>query len=305
MSFEPATSALPDHVLYRVGVDGGGSSTRARLVTRDGLVLGEGRSGASALGQGIDQAWRHVVQAWQMAIEASDLQGRAPPDMQNCALGAGLSGVNNPVWNQQFIDANPGFAHLFVAWDAFTAVLGAHQGRPGTVVISGTGSTAQALYPDGSRGEAGGWGFPSGDEGSGAALGLRAMGLTQQAADKRRVASPLTRAVLQAVGGTPARLMDWCGKAGQAEYATLAPLVFECEATDPMAAQLLQEAVDAVAQMAQALDPDGSLPVALWGSIGQRLAPRLRNRLGARLVTPVGDAMDGALLLCTFAQGQG
>lgn len=300
MSFDITASALPADVLYLVGVDGGGSSTRARLIDRHGLVLGEGRSGPSALGQGIAQAWRHVLQAWEMAIAASNLQDLPPPNMHNCALGAGLSGVNNALWNQQFIDANPGFAHLYVAWDAFTAVLGAHQGRPGTVVISGTGSTAQALYPDGSRGEAGGWGFPSGDEGSGATLGLRAIGLAQQAADKRRPASPLTDAVLRALGGTSASLMDWCGKAGQAEYATLAPVVFDCEATDPLAAQLLQEAVDAVAQMAHALDPQGALPVALWGSIGQRLAPRLADQLGARLVSPLGDAMDGALQLCTF-----
>ena len=50
-------------------------------------------------------------------------------------------------------------------------------------------------------------------------------------------------------------------------------------------------------RLALAVDPGGRLPLALWGSIGQRLAPRLAPPLQARLVPPQADALQGALQL--------
>lgn len=78
----------------------------------------------------------------------------------------------------------------------------------------------------------------------------------------------------------------------------MAPLVFEREADDPTAAGLIEQAIAELELLAQALDPEGELPLALCGSIAERLAPRLRDAaLRRRLVSPQGDAMDGALLL--------
>ena len=61
--------ALPAHIHYAIGVDGGGTSTRARVLHRSGVLVGEGRAGASGLMQGIPQAWRHVTQAIANAVE--------------------------------------------------------------------------------------------------------------------------------------------------------------------------------------------------------------------------------------------
>lgn len=292
-------AALPAHIQFLVGVDGGGTRTRARLTRQNGEVLGEGTAGASGLGQGIAQAWQHIRLAIdRAAAQVSELAGLPMPHPGNCALGMGIAGFNNATWRAQFMAANPGYTTLKVDTDAFTALLGAHEGRPGAIVIAGTGSIAQAWHPDGTRTTAGGWGFPSGDEGSGAALGLGAMRLTQQAADGRRASTALTRAVLAAAGGSAASLLDWCCKAGQFEYATLAPLVFDCEGQDEAAAQLLQDAVRAIERLAAALDPESALPLALWGGIGQRLAPRLAASTQSRVVAPSGDAMAGALTLC-------
>jgi glucosamine kinase len=144
----------------------------------------------------------------------------------------------------------------------------------------------------------GGWGFPSGDEGSGADLGLRAINLTQQAVDGRRPATALTQAVLQAVGETPAALLGWCGAATQFDYATLAPLVFAHAAEDSAAAALLQFAASNLQALASALDPVGDLPLVVAGSIGQRLLPQLLPAIAQRVVPQQGDALDGALALC-------
>jgi glucosamine kinase len=92
-------------------------------------------------------------------------------------------------------------------------------------------------------------------------------------------------------------LQAWCTASGQFEYAQLARAVFECESTDPVAAALLQQAVAALEELALAIDPRGRLPLAVAGSIGERLAPRMRPALRTRLVTAKAGAAEGALML--------
>lgn len=289
---------LPPHIHYAVGIDGGGTSTRARVVHRSGVVVGEGKAGASGLMQGTAQAWRHIALAIAQAV-----QGRLQPDWDaplpgHCALGLGLAGANNPDWYASCLAADPGYAALHLVSDAVTALRGAHQGAPGALVIMGTGAIGLVLRRDGQLATAGGWGFPSGDEGSGADLGLRAINLTQQAVDGRCPATALTQAVLQAVGGTPTAMLAWCGAATQFDYATLASLVFLHAAEDTAAGNLLQFAANNLQALATALDPVGDLPLVVAGSIGQRLVPQLEPLIAQRVVAPQGDAMDGALALC-------
>jgi len=69
----PATASL-DRVRYLVGVDGGGTGTRVRLSERSGRIMGHGESGPSALGQGVEQAWRRWILARWRSVWAS----RAP-----------------------------------------------------------------------------------------------------------------------------------------------------------------------------------------------------------------------------------
>lgn len=289
---------LPAHIHYAIGIDGGGTSTRARVVHRSGVVVGEGKAGASGLTQGIGRAWRHIEEAISKATGGRLQAGWPEPVPANCALGLGLAGANNAAWQAECLAADPGYASLKLESDAVTALLGAHGGHPGALVIVGTGAVGLALLPDGQRRSSGGWGFPSGDEGSGADLGLQAVNLTQRALDGRTLPGPLTLAVLQATGGTPEALLAWCGAAGQGEYASLTPLIFLHEASDPDAARLLERALHQLEALARAVDPTHTLPLVVAGSVGQRLAPRLCALVGACVVPPQGDAMDGALTLC-------
>ena len=289
---------LPAHVHYAIGIDGGGTSTRARVVHRSGVVVGEGKAGASGLTQGIGQAWRHIKEAISQATGGRLQAGWPEPVPANCALGLGLAGANNAAWHAECLAADPGYATLRLESDAVTALLGAHGGHQGALVIVGTGAVGLALLPDGQRRTSGGWGFPSGDEGSGADLGLQAVNLTQRALDGRALPGPLTLAVLQATGGTPEALLAWCGAAGQGEYASLTPLIFSHEASDPDAARLLERALHQLEALARAVDPTHTLPLVVAGSVGQRLAPRLCALVGACVVPPQGDAMEGALTLC-------
>ena len=303
---------------YRIGVDGGGSGTRARLVDAQGRVLGEGHAGPSGLTQGIQQAWLHIGQAIDQAIarafpEAASRAPRShadgaapapvpPPVPANTALGLGLAGANSRGLRERFLQANPGYALLRLQSDADTTLLGAHGTAPGAVLAVGTGSVGLARLPDGRMRRVGGWGFPSGDDGSGGLLGLRAVNHTQRVLDGMQPAGPLADAVLQTCGGSAEALLEWCCSAGQNRFASLAPLVFDCAAHDPAAHAFLEDAARCIAQMAHALEPAQTLPLVLLGSIGRRLATRLSPTLQERLVLPRGDAMDGALLLLTLCE---
>jgi len=279
---------------YLIGVDGGGTLTRACVAGPDGRVLAVGAAGPSALGQGTAQAWSNVSLAIDRAFHAAAM---ASWHVGECAIGLGLAGAIVESRRREFVEAAPPFAALELASDGYTMLLGAHAGGPGAVVSAGTGSIGEALGRDGRHVVIGGCGYPVGDEGSGAWLGMRAVREAQHALDGRAQAGALVGAVLADTGGNRDRLLAWCERAGQHAYASLAPLVFAAAAEDTCAARLLDEAARALDGIALGLDPDAGLPLVVAGSIGTRLADRLSPGVRARCVTPAGDALDGALRL--------
>jgi len=279
---------------YLIGVDGGGSGTRALVRPIQGDGAGTGSAGPSALQQGIPQAWDNVLLAVRRAFEAA---GLAVPPWDRCVLAAGLSGVSHAPWRTAFLARDPGFYALDAETDSFTMLMGAHGGQPGAILIAGTGSIAEALRADGSRATVGGWGFRVDDEGSGGWLGLQAVRHGLAAFDGRANPSPLARRVWMHCGDEREALQEWCGSAGQFEFAQLARAVFECEEGDPVASRLLAQATSALEELALAIDPRGRLPLAVAGSIGERLAPRMRPFVRSRIVAAQAGAAEGALML--------
>ncbi|SDC78377.1 glucosamine kinase [Massilia sp. PDC64] len=279
---------------YLIGVDGGGTGTRARLarLSPDGAIeLSQGTSGPSGLGLGIERAWASVQDAVAQAFAAAGID---QPSLARMAIGLGLAGVHNGQWAQAFVDADPGYAALRLETDAFTTLLGAHSGNPGAIVAIGTGSVGEVLLPDGTRREVGGWGFPAGDEASGGWIGLAAINHIEQVLDGRRPGSAFADAVIHACGGTRAAIQVWLGQATQTAYASLAPLVLQ-HADHPAARAILTKAGEEAAAIARALDPDGTLPLALCGGLGAALRDWLPPALAARARAPEGDSARGAL----------
>lgn len=277
---------------YLIGVDGGGTGTRVRLAQAGGAELAQATSGPSGLAHGIGNAWTSINDAVGKAFAAIGI-GQVP--MERCAIGLGLAGVHNKEWAAQFAAANPGYAALALDNDGITTLFGAHAGRPGVIVAIGTGSVGEALLPDGSQREVGGWGFPAGDEASGGWMGLRAMNHIQQVLDGRKPGSRFADAVIDACGGNRDAIQVWLGQATQTTYAGLARIVMAHGESDPVARTVLEDAGREVALMAAALDPSGQLPVALCGGLGEPLRPYLPQALLARVVAAQGDSAKGAL----------
>ena len=285
-------TALP----FAIGIDGGGTGTRAVLADRHGRELAQGRGGPSGLGLGIERAWASIGAACADAFTRAGLAF----DWSQCALGCGLAGVNNAAWLAAFRAQAP-LGALAVESDAYTTVVGAHGGAPGLIVALGTGSIAAALDAAGDCRIAGGFGFPSGDEASGAWLGVRALAYAQQALDGRVPRDALADALLAETGANDRdALVQWSCDANQTIYARLAPIVL-AHRDHPYAAGLVAQAGDEIGKMIDALDPQQALPVALCGGLADALAPAVPARHTARLRAPLDDSAHGALRLALQA----
>ncbi|KVW12589.1 ATPase [Burkholderia cepacia] len=283
-------------LLFAIGIDGGGTGTRAVLADRHGRELAQGRGGPSGLGLGIERAWASIGAACADAFTRAGLAF----DWSQCALGCGLAGVNNAAWLAAFRAQAP-LGALAVESDAYTTVVGAHGGAPGLIVALGTGSIAAALDAAGACRIAGGFGFPSGDEASGAWLGVRALAYAQQALDGRVPRDAFANALLAETGAQDRdALVQWSCDANQTIYARLAPIVF-AHRSHPVAGALIAQAGDEIGKMIDALDPQQALPVALCGGLADALAPAVPARHAARLRAPLDDSAHGALRLALQA----
>lgn len=279
---------------YLIGVDGGGTGTRIIVASPDQQILAIAEGAPSALGQGIEKAWRAIMDTLALAFAKSNIP---VPMLSECAIGLGLSGANNVIWKNEFYLRNPGFKKILIDTDGFTTLMGAHGGNPGVIVAVGTGSVGMVLKTNGERESVSGWGFPAGDEASGAWLGLRAASLTQKAMDGRRPHTALTEAVTNYCGRTPDEFLAWLGEARQNAFAKLAPLVFQSADKDPDAKKLLTKAGEEIAMMVRTLDPKNEYPLSICGRLGEALIPFLPDDIKARNQKAQGDSTIGALTL--------
>ncbi len=288
-------TAAPEQATVLLGVDGGGTHTRARVATSQGRSLGEGRAGPSGLSLGLDAAWLNVQEAIAHAFEAAQMQ---PPASSQIAVGIGVAGATSPSLLDGFAVRCRGWGRCTLSDDAVIAHLGAFGDAPGLLVIAGTGSIAVARDRQGRLSQIGGWGYPLGDEGSGAWIGAQALRRLFCGIDHPGTGTPLVERMMRAVGADYARVVEWVRLSNQSAVARLAPLVFDAaDAGDTDALAILEHAADAVEQLVDNGSDDPKLPVCLAGTVAQRLTPRLSPPVQERLVEASGDSLAGAIQL--------
>lgn len=275
-----------------LGVDGGGTASRARLTDADGRVLGEGRSGPSNLNMGIGPAAEAILAAARQALAAAGLSDARLGDVVG---GFGLAGANVSALACGLLRVPFPFASFALTSDAVIACLGAHGGEDGAILILGTGSQGLAMI-GGEISTVGGWGFELSDDGSGAVLGLAAIRAAVLAFDGLAPASGLTEAVLARFGGDPSAAAIWGKTAPPTDFGSFTPLVLDHFAKgDPVAARLLAVSTASVAGMLERLIALGAERIALMGGLAHVYPPLLPPGLRRALVEPRGDALDGAL----------
>lgn len=284
---------IEDQTLY-LGVDGGGTGCRARLVDEAGNVLGQGLSGPATTRLGVENAWASVMRAWTGAAEEAGLD---PSQAQNVKAGIGIAGLTRAGSREELESLPHPFGSIRFTSDGAAACLGAHSGHDGGIVIAGTGSIGLALV-GGQEVRAGGYGFPISDEGSGADLGLKAIQFSLRAFDGRREKTALLNEVLNRFDHTPAKIVGWMDKATATDYATFAPLVLRhADQGDAAARQIVQAGAEQIDALVRRLIEYGAPLVTLLGGLSGPLEPWLSPDVRRRLKPADGDAVNGAIIL--------
>lgn len=279
---------------YLLGIDAGGSHSRARLTDLDGTILGEAKAGPANARIGLESLHAALMSITRDAISAARLDESAMPSI---AAGMGIAGISRPGMLQAACGLEFPFGSVYLESDAAIANLGAHLGEDGATLVLGTGSVAYIKI-----GKVcitiGGYGFPISDEGSGAALGLSAMRHALRALDGRTKPTPLSTAVTEQFDHDTGRAIKWMDEATPREYAALAPMVMDyAERNDEIARSIVEDAVKHVERFIETIFDKGAPRCALAGGLSRRLQPWLRERTAAKLTESKGDSLDGALIL--------
>ena len=232
--------------LFCLGVDGGGTNTRAAILDGDGRLRGEGRAdAANFLRVGLATAIANIRSAVEAASEASGIEIH-----QISAACFGLAGVGNSKHRIEMDKALHGslrIRRMMIETDARVALAGATNLEPGVVIIAGTGSIAYGVNQQREYARAGGWGPAMGDEGSGYYIGRRALAAVVSAYDHRSHLTSMTEPVCRHFGvSTPPELPPVIYESPTKvmhEVAALAKIVVRsAREGDPVAQGILAEA---------------------------------------------------------------
>jgi glucosamine kinase len=297
-----------------IGIDGGGSRTRALVADENGNEIVTVEGGGSAVRPGEAERSAEVIAALvRDALAASDMSHVTPKVICVGGAGVGREAEQQALW--QALASRELAEEVVVHADATVALDDAFGDGAGVLVIAGTGSVAFGRGPTGQFARCGGWGPVFGDEGGGAWIGRRALSIVTAAADGREPETSLTGAILTAAElNDVTDLVAWAAASTPASLATLAPVVMSvADAGDLRANALLTLAVEELVIHARTLarqlfvDERAAFPLALAGGLLTRGTPirkRLEHRLksavpGAQLrqeeVVPARGAVRGAL----------
>ncbi|HET6316120.1 MAG TPA: BadF/BadG/BcrA/BcrD ATPase family protein [Chloroflexota bacterium] len=294
---------------YVIGVDGGGTFTRAVVMDEERAERGRGAGGPGnyhSAGKGATLA--NIQSAVDEALGAASLT-RAQISHACFALG----GVGRPADRdiaQSFAQAILPDAHAVVCNDGVAALYSGAGKAEGIVVVAGTGSIIYGFAPDGRKARASGWGYRLGDEGSAWWLAEQSLFAIARARDGRGAPSDMSARYLKCLNlNQPEDLIGWAYSPAwtRDSVAALAPLTLDAaQAGDPPALQIVSQGTSALAQAVEVvackLDMQSSAyKVVLYGGLfrsafyvsAMRRAMNERSP-NANTILPTVDAATGA-----------
>ncbi len=243
------------------GIDAGGTATKCILVDEKGKVLAMSEAGpANYQVVGLRSAVQEIKTALTQALIKVGIE-------QVDILGIGMAGAGRPddlVKIRNELDLLPGVKELFLTDDGEIAVLGAHAGKPGVVVIAGTGSIVYGLKRDGTKIRRGGWGPLLGDEGSGFWIGLKALKAVIKAEERRGPVTILTERICEFLELQDLRKLIplvYQEKLPRKLIASLTPLVIEVMEEDGVARKIVADGLDELVLTIQSAYQELELPI--------------------------------------------
>ena len=229
-----------------IGIDAGGTKTALRLSQMDGPVHPDALGpGVNLQRDGLDKSAAVLADLLRPALRALHPDGPQ-------AVCAGVSGAGRDADQTALRDAvlarlgRPDLP-LLVTHDAELALEAVFGAESGAVCIAGTGSVVYGRTRHGDILRTGGWGARLGDEGSGTAIGQAAARAVARALDGGP-ATALSNLFDKHVGLRSADdLIRWTYRE-QGAFASLAPLVLQAAASDPVADAILRLQADLLLQ---------------------------------------------------------
>lgn len=294
-----------------VGVDAGGTSTRAIAVDADGTVLGTGRAGGgNPNSHPPAEAAARIAEAIALALGSLD-----PLRTDACVVGmAGVSKLSDPAIAEVFARSWAALGlggEVHAVTDAEAAFASATVSPDGTVLVAGTGSIACRIRDRRLVSTSGGYGWLLGDEGSAYWIGREAVRATLAALSGHEPLDGLPAAVLaEAIGvhdpvgaderlAVSRRLITAVNGEPPIRLARFAPLVSEI--LDERSRAIVTSAADLLVENALATrDPGERTPIVLVGSVlgpGSPVGSLVRERLAAHEVLSSSDGVLGAARL--------
>ena len=239
---------------YVLGIDGGGTKTQAIILDERGNLCGVGIGGSA----NYDAVGLEVAQvSIQHAVEAAARQAHLHPQHFDSAF-LGIAGVvsgRDKAIVHNMSESLSLSKQVGIDHDCRIALAGGLSGRPGIVLIVGTGSSCFGVNARGEQWRAGGWGHLISDEGSSYWFGVQAMRVAVGSFDGRLGKTPLLERVMQALD--IAHMDDilhriYVDDMGKTEIASLAPLLIEAaEEGDEIAVGLIEQGAKDLAACVQ------------------------------------------------------
>jgi glucosamine kinase len=290
-----------------IGIDAGGTATRAVLLDETGRCLGYGRAGAgNPTSAGAELAISNQVSATRAAIGQSGIV----PDLVMLTLAGGLGAETGPMVFNALAAAGID-AEVQVARDVLSAYFSATATPTGYLVLSGTGATSSRIEDGQIERVADGIGWLLGDEGSGFWIGLRVVRAVAADIEDRGPATALTGLVLAEVDDETVpvegarrpeirKVMRRVYGRRPVECAEFAPLAIRAAAAgDPVARDILDGAIAGLLTSCGSLIADDDRPIVLAGGLlydGGPLSDGLRARYPGRCLRASGGTAGAALL---------
>ncbi len=259
---------------YFLGIDGGGTRTKAKVFDQTGQCLGVAESGPANIASSLVQAKQAIVEVVCKAIKNANINHCVRTDELHVA--AGLAGANVASAHKGLEAWEQPFASFRFASDLQTAIIGAHAGQKGALLIVGTGSCAASWHHNKLK-QFGGHGLTLGDKGSGAWLGKQAVSHSLECLDGIIPQTLLAERICQYLQlDTTQALVEEFHNAAPSRFGELAPLVMQLAKEHEHAAiQIVKEGAEYLSGIARQALAHGNGKLALSGGVAKIITPYL------------------------------